>query len=290
MKKFLGLLGMVGLLVVLSGVACCTKPPEELATAKDAVKKAENACAADYVKAELEKAKETLAKAEARYETGKRWKKCTETKELSMNTIELARKAEQDALAEKEKAKKMADEAIAMMEKCIEKAKAAEANVYAKDEFNRALAKFDEAKKLYASDECKYYQVKEMVEEAHKTLKNSIAIAKAEKERIAEEKRKAEEAARRAAEEELKRHPREWTVVKGECLWKIAGYEKIYGDPFQWPLIYKANKAQIKDPDLIYPGQVFKIPRNVPEEEVQQAIKEAKNRPWPVENFLFDGK
>lgn len=51
-------------------------------------------------------------------------------------------------------------------------------------------------------------------------------------------------------------------VVKGECLWYIAGYDHIYGNPLQWPLIYKANKFKIKNPDLIYPGQVFIIPRD----------------------------
>ncbi len=51
------------------------------------------------------------------------------------------------------------------------------------------------------------------------------------------------------------------TVIKGECLWYIAGYKDVYGDPTAWPLIYQANKDKIKDPDLIYPGQVLKIPR-----------------------------
>ena len=46
-----------------------------------------------------------------------------------------------------------------------------------------------------------------------------------------------------------------------DCLWRIAEYEEIYGDPFKWPTIYSANKQLIKDPDLIYPGQVFSIPR-----------------------------
>lgn len=46
-----------------------------------------------------------------------------------------------------------------------------------------------------------------------------------------------------------------------DCLWRIAEYSEIYNDPFQWPKIYSANKDQIKDPDLIYPGQVFQIPR-----------------------------
>lgn len=45
-----------------------------------------------------------------------------------------------------------------------------------------------------------------------------------------------------------------------DCLWKIAGYKFIYNNPRLWPKIYRANKAKIKNPDLIYPGQVFRIP------------------------------
>ena len=52
-----------------------------------------------------------------------------------------------------------------------------------------------------------------------------------------------------------------YTVRKGECLWKIAGYRHIYGDPFKWTQIYKANKDKIRNPDFIYPGQVLVIPR-----------------------------
>jgi nucleoid-associated protein YgaU len=50
-------------------------------------------------------------------------------------------------------------------------------------------------------------------------------------------------------------------VVKGECLWWIAEYKGVYDDPFKWPLIYKANKHQINNPDWIYPGQELIIPR-----------------------------
>ncbi len=45
-----------------------------------------------------------------------------------------------------------------------------------------------------------------------------------------------------------------------DCLWRIAEYKYIYDNPWKWSIIYKANKNQIKDPDLIYPGQVFGIP------------------------------
>ena len=56
--------------------------------------------------------------------------------------------------------------------------------------------------------------------------------------------------------------PYEWKVYKGECLWKIAGYQEVYDNAVKWPLIYRANKDQIKDPDLIYPNQIFEIPRD----------------------------
>jgi len=286
MKKNLGLVSMFGLAVMLFGVACCTKPPEELASAKEAFQAAETACAADYVKSELEEAKAMLDQAQSFADD----KKCKDSRETSLKAIELAKKAEQDAAAEQAKAKKLAEEAMAAAENAAMKAKAEDAETHAKADLDAGMADLAKAKELFAADACKYYQVKKMADAAAAKLGDAAAKAIAEKQRIEEERRRQEEEARRAAEEELKRHPKEWTVVKGECLWKIAGYEKIYSDPFQWPLIYKANKAQIKDPDLIYPGQVFQIPRNVSDEEVQQAIKEAKNRTWPVENFLFDGQ
>ncbi len=48
------------------------------------------------------------------------------------------------------------------------------------------------------------------------------------------------------------------TVVKGNSLWRIA--RRVYGEGVMYTLIYAANTDQIKDADLIYPGQVFSIP------------------------------
>lgn len=55
--------------------------------------------------------------------------------------------------------------------------------------------------------------------------------------------------------------PETHTVVQGEDLAKIAGYWEIYGDQAQWPVIYEANRDQMEDPDLIFPGQILRIPR-----------------------------
>lgn len=63
---------------------------------------------------------------------------------------------------------------------------------------------------------------------------------------------------------ELEALPTEWTVVKGENLYKISGYEQIYSNPVKWPRIYRANKDLIEDPTLIYPGWVLRIPRGLP--------------------------
>lgn len=48
------------------------------------------------------------------------------------------------------------------------------------------------------------------------------------------------------------------TVVEGNSLWRIA--RRHYGRGSAFTLIYQANKAAIRDPDLIYPGQVFHLP------------------------------
>jgi nucleoid-associated protein YgaU len=48
------------------------------------------------------------------------------------------------------------------------------------------------------------------------------------------------------------------TVVKGDTLSKIA--KTVYGDAMKYPVIFEANKPMLKDPDLIYPGQVLRIP------------------------------
>ena len=49
-----------------------------------------------------------------------------------------------------------------------------------------------------------------------------------------------------------------YTVVAGDCLWSIA--QKTYGTGTKWGVIYEANKATIKDPGMIYIGQVLTIP------------------------------
>ena len=70
-----------------------------------------------------------------------------------------------------------------------------------------------------------------------------------------------------------------YTVVQHDTLWGIAGKDDIYSDSFQWPLIFKANRDTIKDPDLIYPKQDFTISKGMSPEDVAHAKKMAMETP-----------
>lgn len=50
-----------------------------------------------------------------------------------------------------------------------------------------------------------------------------------------------------------------YTIKKGDSLSKIA--KAYYGNAMKYPVIFEANREVIKDPDLIYPGQVVRIPK-----------------------------
>ena len=54
---------------------------------------------------------------------------------------------------------------------------------------------------------------------------------------------------------------REVVIQRGNNLWSIA--EQYYGEGLQFSVIYGANSDLIRDPDLIYPGQVFSVPELV---------------------------
>ncbi|MCB1380429.1 MAG: LysM peptidoglycan-binding domain-containing protein, partial [Alphaproteobacteria bacterium] len=61
-------------------------------------------------------------------------------------------------------------------------------------------------------------------------------------------------------------------IQPGNNLWRIS--KVIYGDGLKYTLLFEANKDQIRDPDLIYPGQVFKTPDVLSPESIDPARRD----------------
>lgn len=68
----------------------------------------------------------------------------------------------------------------------------------------------------------------------------------------------------------------EHVVEPGETLWAIAAQSDVYGDPYLWPIIYKFNRDQIKNPAQIYPNQTLIIPIDIDAATKAEARSEAR--------------
>lgn len=118
-----------------------------------------------------------------------------------------------------------------------------------------------------------------------------LLAAKAEEERLTreavkaeqrlreQERIQAEEAAKAAAAPKKILVPKDtpqqlsasYTVRRGETLPQIAGRAEIYNDSSLWPIIYRANRDQIRDPKRLWPGQVLSIPRHFSRDDALEA-------------------
>ncbi|MEN8728462.1 MAG: DUF4398 domain-containing protein [Desulfuromonadales bacterium] len=68
----------------------------------------------------------------------------------------------------------------------------------------------------------------------------------------------------------------EYSVGEGENLWTISAQPQVYGEGLLWPLLYQANRDQIKDPRQIFPGQSLGIRRDMTEEELEEVRQSAR--------------
>lgn len=89
----------------------------------------------------------------------------------------------------------------------------------------------------------------------------------------------------------------QYTVVKGDCLYKIAGMTSTYGNSKLWPAIWDANKSgvvsapsrvptTIPNPNLIYPGQVLRIP-TLTEAQKTEAMSKANSYRSPYKKRVY---
>jgi len=70
-----------------------------------------------------------------------------------------------------------------------------------------------------------------------------------------------------------------YVVKEGDSLWKISGKNKVMGDSFLWPLLFKSNGDQVANPDQIKPDQDLKFKRDYSADEIKKAKKKAEDMP-----------
>jgi tetratricopeptide (TPR) repeat protein len=286
MKKMSTRYGVLTLLAVMMLVAFagCAKPPtEEMSDARMAFQAATDAEAQTYASDKYMSAEEALNEATALMER----KKYKEAREKALEALKLSREAHANAVTSRNMANRGAEEIYEMALAVLNSANQAGAYTYAEAQMLDAERTLEEAKRAYEAGD--YVGAKQLAQAALEKAQEAEAIAK----QVGMQKQ--EEQARRIAGEiadpgaTRMPYPTNHVVIKGETLWWIAEYKQIYDDPFQWPVIYRANRDRIRDPDLIYPDQNFVIPRepDLTNEMRQEAIKFAKNRgAWS----LYDGK
>ncbi|MDT8444103.1 MAG: LysM peptidoglycan-binding domain-containing protein [Desulfuromonadales bacterium] len=67
-----------------------------------------------------------------------------------------------------------------------------------------------------------------------------------------------------------------YIVGEGETLWTISAQPQVYNEGLLWPLLYQANRDQIKDPRQIFPGQSLSIRRDMTEKDLEDARQKAR--------------
>jgi nucleoid-associated protein YgaU len=155
-------------------------------------------------------------------------------------------------------------------QKALDEATNAGAQQWAPQYYQSAKDKMDWALALIRTKKYKQAKpaLKEVVSLAQVAKKEALAAQKAEQEKV------------KAKEKATPTIKMSHTVVSGEYLWKISARSDMYGNGHRWYDIYKANQAQIDKnykrysdrigqaekkfshpAQLIYPGQVFNIPR-----------------------------
>jgi nucleoid-associated protein YgaU len=280
-----GLIIFLALLMLVSFAGCAKPPTQEMSDARQALDDAAVAGAPDFAREQYMTAEEALNEANALMES----KKYKDARKKAIEATSLARKAHAAAIENKNAMNVSAQEMYNRALEAVNAANDAGAYTYADQLMMDAQRALEESRNLYNAGD--YASSQQRAEAALVKAREAEAAARqaraAEEARISQQARDIQDMTDPGATP--RPYPTNHIVIKGESLWWIAEYKQIYNDPFQWPLIYKANRSKIKDPDLIYPGQDFRIMRTpeLTEEMVKDAIRTAKNRgAWS----LHDGK
>ena len=122
----------------------------------------------------------------------------------------------------------------------------------------------DEKKRRAAEEAARIDEERLMIQAAEAEDK----LRKQQQLKAIQEKQQAAAAKLESAPKEL---PAVYTVRRGETLPQIAARSEIYNDASLWPLIYRSNRDQIRNPKQLWPGQSLKIPRHFSRDEAIEA-------------------
>ena len=149
-----------------------------------------------------------------------------------------------------------------------------------KDELSRhRQRKAQEERERIAAEAARVEEERLMREAAEAEVRlRAQELRQAEREARAAAATAAAAAKFEASKETLQQRTLRYTVRRGETLPQIAARTEIYNDYSLWPLIYRANRDQIRDPKQLWPGQVLKIPRHFSRDEALEAKRYSGKR------------
>lgn len=186
----------------------------------------------------------------------------------------------------------------------VGRAYANQAEEFAPTEYQSAKTALADARK--AMQETDYGKAQDSLEFSLKHARRAIILAEeAQAKRIKEEllraKEEEEEAKKRQAETLVEQQKtaviiqppppppkpapkpkpkvtlvNSYNVGEGETLWTISAQPQVYHEGLLWPLLYQANRDQIKDPRQIFPGQTLVIRRDMTQTELEEARQRAR--------------
>ena len=202
--------------------------------------------------------------------------------QATQNTSEAAKNAINSAKLANAKAKKLGYEwrDTAKIIKAAEAAAAAGDYAEAIRLANKARAQAEDAIKQYTLEEARY----KFLQMSNNPLLGSGALTDEQSAAIEDALRRGDAAeAMRLMQAATAGSVSNYTVASGDSLWAISGKGEVYGNPYYWPIIYKANSGKIADADLIHPGQLLEITRSGTSSDAAAAVQHAKTRgAWSV--------
>lgn len=233
------------LIVVFIVLAGCAQPPvANLEDVRSIVAHAYASGAARYAPGEYQLANSALIAAEQQVKNGDNRK--------ALNTLELARRYSSEALNITLKHKKQLalEQQRLAEEKRLDEQRKEQLRERELELQRQALLKKQQELKEAAAREAK----KKKVEKVKKPILKKEIVSKVVKPLLVGR----------------------IEVMPGEDLANIAARSEVYRDALLWPLIYRANRDQIKDPKEIFAGQIFVIPRDKNRDEEEAARHEAQ--------------